>query len=166
MSARKSASAFTKAAPKKGKTSTTHPPWIDMIKECIADHREHARTGVSRPQIKNYVANKYNLEVGAAQNTQLARAINSGTERNIFVLPKVPLDVSNLLPRLSPPNLLPRKRVSLRPRKLQPKPQRRSPQPRHQSQLRPPRRLLVPVPPHAPPLPKRLPKPQRQRRSQ
>lgn len=35
-----------------------------------------------------YVENKYNLEIGAAQNTQLSKAIASGAEKGTFVLPK------------------------------------------------------------------------------
>ena len=35
-----------------------------------------------------YVETKYKLEIGAAQNTQLAKAISTGAEKGIFVLPK------------------------------------------------------------------------------
>lgn len=40
-----------------------------------------------------YVEDKYRLYLGAAQNTHLARAIATGTENNIFVLPKVEFPV-------------------------------------------------------------------------
>jgi hypothetical protein len=35
-----------------------------------------------------YVEAKYKLEIGAAQNTQLAKAISTGAEKGTFVLPK------------------------------------------------------------------------------
>lgn len=35
-----------------------------------------------------YVEDKYKLEIGNAQNSQLSRALANGTEKNIFVLPK------------------------------------------------------------------------------
>lgn len=35
-----------------------------------------------------YVEEKYNLEIGNAQVTQLSKAITSGAEKNIFALPK------------------------------------------------------------------------------
>ncbi|KAF7440738.1 hypothetical protein PC9H_001086 [Pleurotus ostreatus] len=81
MSSKKStAKASTKVA--------THPTWIEMIKECIGAHKEDARIGVSRPQIKKFVETKYNLDIGAAQISQLSKALGSGSEKGIFVLPK------------------------------------------------------------------------------
>jgi len=88
-------SAATKAAP-------SHPTWADMIKECIAVNTEDARIGVSRPQIKKYVETKYKLEIGAAQSTQLAKAISTGAERGIFVLPKGPSGRVKLAPKSKP----------------------------------------------------------------
>lgn len=35
-----------------------------------------------------YVETKYGLEIGAAQVTQLAKAISTGADKGIFVLPK------------------------------------------------------------------------------
>lgn len=35
-----------------------------------------------------YVETEYKLEIGAAQNTQLSKALGTGTEKGIFVLPK------------------------------------------------------------------------------
>ena len=35
-----------------------------------------------------YVESKYKLEIGAAQTTQLAKAISVGAERGVFFLPK------------------------------------------------------------------------------
>jgi hypothetical protein len=90
MSAATKKSASTKPAAKKSasKSAPSHPSWVDMIKECIVDNPEDSRTGVSRPQIKKYVEAKYKLEIGAAQNTQLAKAISTGAEKGTFVLPK------------------------------------------------------------------------------
>jgi hypothetical protein len=35
-----------------------------------------------------FVESRYKLEIGAAQNTQLAKAISTGAEKGTFVLPK------------------------------------------------------------------------------
>jgi histone H1/5 len=35
-----------------------------------------------------YVESKYKLEIGAAQTTQLAKAISAGADKGVFVLPK------------------------------------------------------------------------------
>ncbi|KAN0127537.1 hypothetical protein V8E53_014625 [Lactarius tabidus] len=80
----------TSKAPKKAssKATTSHPPWTDMIKECIAANPEDARHGVSRPQIKKFVEEKYKVVIGNAQITQLSKAIALGAEKNIFYLPK------------------------------------------------------------------------------
>lgn len=80
----------TSKAPKKAssKSSSSHPPWTDMIKECIAANPEDARHGVSRPQIKKFVEEKYKVAIGNAQITQLSKAIALGAEKNIFFLPK------------------------------------------------------------------------------
>ncbi|KAJ2969316.1 hypothetical protein NUW54_g12993 [Trametes sanguinea] len=105
MSATKKASTAKSAASKKSapRAPAAHPPWIDMIKECIAAHPEDARHGVSRPQIKKYVEDKYGLEIGAAQVTQLSKAITHGAEKNIFVLPKGPSGRVKLPPKSQRP---------------------------------------------------------------
>lgn len=44
-----------------------------------------------------YVEEQYNLPIGPAQNTQLARAIATGADKGIFLLPKgspIPLNVT------------------------------------------------------------------------
>ncbi|KAJ7897897.1 hypothetical protein B0H14DRAFT_3424757 [Mycena olivaceomarginata] len=56
--------------------------------ESIVAHPEDARQGVSRPQIKKFIESKYELTIGNAQNTQLSKALATGIEKNIFVLPK------------------------------------------------------------------------------
>lgn len=81
----------TSKAPKKASsksTTSSHPPWTDMIKECIAANPEDARHGVSRPQIKKFVEEKYKVAIGNAQITQLSKAIALGAEKNVFYLPK------------------------------------------------------------------------------
>ncbi|KAJ3551721.1 hypothetical protein NM688_g4544 [Phlebia brevispora] len=99
--AKKSGTTAKSAAAKKApaRPAATHPTWIDMIKECIADHKEDARTGVSRPQIKKYVEEKYKIEMGNAQITQLSKAIISGAEKKVFVLPKGPSGRVKLAPK-------------------------------------------------------------------
>ncbi|KAJ7489889.1 hypothetical protein B0H11DRAFT_2010838 [Mycena galericulata] len=83
------------AAPKatKSKTKKTaapaHPPWKELIKECIATSDAPARQGVSRSAIKKYAEDQYKL-TGAANVSQLNRAIVSGVEAGIFVQPKGP----------------------------------------------------------------------------
>ncbi|KAI8999018.1 hypothetical protein BD414DRAFT_476739 [Trametes punicea] len=105
MSAAKKAPTAKSAGSKKSapRAPAAHPPWIDMIKECIAAHPEDARHGVSRPQIKKYVEEKYGLELGAAQITQLSKAINHGAEKGIFVLPKGPSGRVKLPPKSQRP---------------------------------------------------------------
>lgn len=103
MSARKPAT--TKSTAKKAavaKAAPSHPTWADMIKECIAVNTEDARIGVSRPQIKKYVETKYKLEIGAAQSTQLAKAISTGADKGVFVLPKGPSGRVKLAPKSKP----------------------------------------------------------------
>lgn len=76
------------------------------MQECITAHPDDARHGVSRPQIKKFapiscnylisqaqryfrfVEEKYKLDIGNAQITQLSKAIAIGAEKNIFSLPK------------------------------------------------------------------------------
>jgi len=91
----------TSKAPKKAaaKSTSSHPSWTDMIKECIAAHPDDARYGVSRPQIKKFVEEQYRLVIGNAQITQLSRAIAVGAEKNIFSLPKGPSGRVKLAPK-------------------------------------------------------------------
>ncbi|KAG6331037.1 hypothetical protein ID866_8049, partial [Astraeus odoratus] len=104
MTVKKIASA-TKSTTKKpvSRPAPTHPSWIDMIKECITASTEDSRYGVSRPHIKKYVEERYKLQIGNAQNTQLARAIATGAEKGIFVLPKGPSGRVKLPPKGSRP---------------------------------------------------------------
>ncbi|KAJ7501659.1 hypothetical protein B0H11DRAFT_1992535 [Mycena galericulata] len=86
------------------KTAPSHPTWVEMVQESIVAHPEDARQGVSRPQIKKFVESKYKLTIGNAQNTQLSKALATGTEKNIFVLPKGPSGRVKLAPKTKPAN--------------------------------------------------------------
>ncbi|KAF8061524.1 hypothetical protein FPV67DRAFT_1509297 [Lyophyllum atratum] len=93
-----------KATPKTSGTAhksrvSTHPSWIDMIKECITAHPDEARMGVSRPMIKKFVESKYGVNLDPAAASQLNRAITSGSEKGIFVLPKGPSGKIKLAPK-------------------------------------------------------------------
>ncbi|KAF8964662.1 hypothetical protein BDZ97DRAFT_1660021 [Flammula alnicola] len=95
--------ASTKASPKTNAAAmkahhATHPTWVDMIKECIAGHPEDARAGVSRPTIKKFVGDKYHIDLNAAAASQLNRAITTGNEKGIFLLPKGPSGKVKLAP--------------------------------------------------------------------
>ncbi|KAJ7870244.1 hypothetical protein B0H13DRAFT_2236474 [Mycena leptocephala] len=73
-----------KVAPKKAlKTTPSHPTW--NASSLIRD----ARHGVSRPQIKKFVETKYKLAIGPAQNTQLSKALATGSEKTSSFCPKV-----------------------------------------------------------------------------
>ncbi|KAL9714747.1 hypothetical protein Ac2012v2_001406 [Leucoagaricus gongylophorus] len=78
----------------KGKKSTVsskksdHPPWIQMIQECIVANPDDARIGVSRSQIKTFVESTYKFQFVQGHVTLLSRAIRSGAEKGIFSLPK------------------------------------------------------------------------------
>ncbi|KAK0503044.1 hypothetical protein EDD18DRAFT_615744 [Armillaria luteobubalina] len=78
----KSVAAATKSS------AATHPSWVDMIKECITAHPEDARGGVSRPTIKKFVESKYHIDLNNTAASQLNRAITSGHEKGVFILPK------------------------------------------------------------------------------
>ncbi|KAM5542596.1 hypothetical protein V8D89_003557 [Ganoderma adspersum] len=105
MSAAKKTSAAKSAGTRKSapRAAPTHPSWVDMIKECIAAHPEDARSGVSRPQIKKFVEDNYKLDIGNAQITQLSKAITSGAEKGVFVLPKGPSGRVKLPPKTTRP---------------------------------------------------------------
>ncbi|KAG2146900.1 uncharacterized protein EDB93DRAFT_455353 [Suillus bovinus] len=78
---------------------TTHPPWIDMITECITTTPDGTRHGVSRPAIKKFVDSKYHLEINPLASSQLNRAIHHGADKGTFVLPKGPSGKVKLAPR-------------------------------------------------------------------
>jgi len=46
-----------------------------------------------------FVESKYKLEIGAAQNTQLSKALGTGSDKGVFVLPKGSI-LSSPVPRL------------------------------------------------------------------
>ncbi|KAG6886017.1 hypothetical protein C0993_006133 [Termitomyces sp. T159_Od127] len=78
---------------------STHPSWMDMIKECIIAHPDESRSGVSRPTIKKFVESTYHVAVDHAAASQLNRAITSGSEKGTFVLPKGPSGKVKLAPQ-------------------------------------------------------------------
>jgi len=84
------APAKTTPASKKKVTSKdhAHPPFLDMIKECITAHPDEARDGVSRPTIKKYIEDTYKLEISNAVTTNINKAITRGADTGDLVLPK------------------------------------------------------------------------------
>lgn len=76
------------AAPTK-KAAATHPTFLAMVQECIKANPEEARSGVSRPTIKKFLADKYKLDMSAAANVNnLSNAIKRGSEKGDLQLPK------------------------------------------------------------------------------
>ncbi|KAJ7762430.1 hypothetical protein B0H14DRAFT_3165637 [Mycena olivaceomarginata] len=94
MSTVKKPASFAKAPKKsaKSKTTSSHPPG------CAVSNAEVDR---SRPLVaacwSPIIA--YKLSIGAAQNTQLSKALTAGSEKNIFVLPKGPSGRVKLAPK-------------------------------------------------------------------
>ncbi|KIY67709.1 hypothetical protein CYLTODRAFT_422290 [Cylindrobasidium torrendii FP15055 ss-10] len=95
-----------KAAPKEKKEKKaaapkeeTHPPWKDIITECIAAHKDEARTGVSRSTIKKFAEEQYKLDMNARNTSVLARALMTGVEKNYFEMPKGPSGKVKLMPK-------------------------------------------------------------------
>ncbi|KAF8497148.1 hypothetical protein F5888DRAFT_1794473 [Russula emetica] len=77
-----------------------HPSWKDIIKEAITQHREDARTGVSRSAIKKFAEEKYKLDMTSGSNLhQLNLALIRGVEKEIFVFPKGPSGKVKLAPK-------------------------------------------------------------------
>ncbi|KAJ7793737.1 hypothetical protein B0H14DRAFT_3159464 [Mycena olivaceomarginata] len=113
----------------KSKTTSSHPPWVDMITVLVfflavappsaslrvgssllgrrLDVRSPMRklTGQDRwpPHVGHrlslFAETKYKLSIGAAQNTQLSKALVAGSEKIIFVLPKGPSGRVKLAPK-------------------------------------------------------------------
>ncbi|KAJ7343661.1 hypothetical protein DFH08DRAFT_702488 [Mycena albidolilacea] len=161
----KTAAAATKvkktAAPKKkiaAAKPVSHPSWKDMIKECIV--ATGGRSGVSRIALKKFAEDQYNLDATPAHISQLNRAIASGVEGGVFVLPKGPSGCVKLAPK-APRDASKEVRVDLFPscryplihvaRRMpsphpRPPPAKRKPRPRR-SWLASPRLLPLPNPP-------------------
>lgn len=78
--------------------SPAHPPFIDMVKEAIIDSKE--RTGISRASIKKFLEIKYKMDVNAHVISSLNRAIKTGTDKNVFSLPKGPSGKVKLAPKI------------------------------------------------------------------
>jgi len=102
----KAAAAKTKASPKakatQANTTTVRPSWKDIIKECIAANKVDARQGVSRNTIKRYAEEAYKIDVSGSNLSQLNRAITSGVEGGIFILPRGPSGKVKLAPKAKP----------------------------------------------------------------
>ncbi|KAJ2917593.1 hypothetical protein MD484_g2779, partial [Candolleomyces efflorescens] len=102
---KKAAAPKAKAAPKPkskvtaSKEASTRPPWKDIIKECITLHKEDVRAGVSRATIKKYAEEKYQMDLSGTNIYQLNRAIATGVEGGVFVLPKGPSGKVKLAPK-------------------------------------------------------------------
>ncbi|KAF7338445.1 Histone H1 [Mycena venus] len=123
------------------KAASSHPTWKEIIKECIVT--TGGRKGVSRSALKNFAEEQYKLEVTAAHISQLNRAITSGVESGMFVLPKGPSGCVKLAPKTprdsSKENAKPASKTSAGKTKapakntkalLPPRPNRRPPMPR------------------------------------
>ncbi|KAI6109144.1 hypothetical protein EDD16DRAFT_1615739 [Pisolithus croceorrhizus] len=65
-----------------------HPPWTEMITECIITTPDGTQNGVSRPTLKKFVEFNYHLVMTATTTSQLNHAITAGKENGDFVLPK------------------------------------------------------------------------------
>ncbi|KAJ9107823.1 hypothetical protein QFC19_002729 [Naganishia cerealis] len=71
------------------KAKAAHPSFQEMIKECVQSSTEDSRHGVSRPQIKKFLADKFKVDMSSQSNTtHLNKAIAKGAESGIFELPK------------------------------------------------------------------------------
>ena len=90
-----------------------------MRQDCIVDHPDEARQGVSRATIKKvdgvmlllcsmadddlfrqYAETKYRMDTSGTNLYQLNRAIASGAEKGTFVLPKGPSGKVKLAPKV------------------------------------------------------------------
>jgi len=91
------------AKPRAPKTKTDgRPSWKDIIKECIAVNKGDARQGVSRNTIKRYAEEAYKIDMTGLNISQLNRAITSGAEGGIFLLPKGPSGKVKLASKAKP----------------------------------------------------------------
>ncbi|EJT48070.1 histone H1 [Trichosporon asahii var. asahii CBS 8904] len=78
-----------KATGTTAKKASSHPTFLDMIQEAILAHPEDARSGVSRPTIKKFLATKYNIDLSSASNiNNLSNAIKRGADKGVLLLPK------------------------------------------------------------------------------
>ncbi|OSX64932.1 hypothetical protein POSPLADRAFT_1053735 [Postia placenta MAD-698-R-SB12] len=109
VSAKSTKPASTKAKTPKSTTSkanakpiASHPSWKEMITECIVNHKEEARSGVSRATIKKYISEKYKLDIEGANASQLNRALTHGAEKGVFAFPKGPSGKVKLAPKNKP----------------------------------------------------------------
>jgi len=101
VSAKKAPAKKAVSKPKSKPSSASHPPWKEIIVDCIVANRDgSARSGVSRSIIKKYAQETYKLEPTGPALYQLNRAIASGVEVGLFVLPKGPSGKVKLAPKV------------------------------------------------------------------
>jgi len=77
-----------KAAPKRKTAGEKHPPFEEIIRECISEAVGDVRDGVSRPAIKKFIESRYGLEMSGLTISNINRAIINGEKKGVFVLPK------------------------------------------------------------------------------
>ncbi|KAK1927535.1 histone H1 [Papiliotrema laurentii] len=71
------------------KKAATHPTFLSMIQEAVKAHPEEARSGVSRPTLKKYLADKYKIDMSSQSNiTTFNTAIKRGSDTGVLTLPK------------------------------------------------------------------------------
>ncbi|KAG8807039.1 hypothetical protein FRC18_005775, partial [Serendipita sp. 400] len=86
--ATKESDAKAKGAAKRKPTGEKHPPFEDIIRECIAEATGDVRDGVSRPTIKKFIETRYGLEMNGLTVSNINRAIINGEKKGVFLLPK------------------------------------------------------------------------------
>lgn len=76
-----------------------------MIKAAIVAHPEEARAGLSRPALKKWIHAKYPHTSKVSEglfSSNLSRAIATGEDKKLFVLPKGPSGKIKLAPGAKP----------------------------------------------------------------
>ena len=69
---------------------------------CISANAKESHSGVSRPTIKKYAEDQYNLDMNATALSLLRRALAKGEEDGTFVFPKGPSGKVKLAPKNKP----------------------------------------------------------------
>ncbi|GAA6001777.1 hypothetical protein JCM10207_002315 [Rhodosporidiobolus poonsookiae] len=67
----------------------THPPYAEMIQEAIENEGDN-KGEASRPAIKKYILNNFDIDETGAFDSYIAAAIRRGADNGIFSLPKGP----------------------------------------------------------------------------
>lgn len=66
-----------------------------FFQEAITETKE--RTGVSRQLIKSFIEERYAVQMNGMATTNISRALRTGEEKGVFVMPKGTLLLSTLL---------------------------------------------------------------------